>query len=230
MNCTNINFINSCLDLQNINSILSYASNFLHIELGTIVLLLSLPIIMTIASFSRHILGIKTLGSYVPTIIIFSFLTTGLLQGAYFFFIIIFVSIFTKILMNKFKLLFLPRITIVMTIVTIAVLLGLLIAGLLNIHSLINISLFPILMMIIAAEKFILVQIKEGTSRAFSVALETLILASLAYLALTSKIFIQFLVSYPYILLLLIPINFATGKFTGLRLSEYFRFKSLFKK
>jgi len=230
MTCTSIDFINSCFELNNINSLLDYSSNILHIPLGTIVLLLSFPIIMTIASFHRHIVGAKSLGSYVQTIIIFAFLTTGLLQGTYFFSIIIAISMLTKILMNKFRLLFLPRITIVMTITTIAVLIGLLLAGLFHIDSIIQMSLFPLIMLIIVAEKFILVQIKEGNQKALSTAFDTLILTSIAYLIITSHIFIQFLVTYPYILILLIPINFMIGKFTGLRLTEYFRFKSLFNK
>ena len=142
MNCIDINFINACFELKNISPILNYSSQILHIPLGTILLLLSFPLVMTIASFSRHIIGVKTLGSYVPTIIIFAFLTTGLLQGTYFFTIIIAVSMLAKVIMSKFRILYLPRITIVMTIVTIAVLIGLLLAGLLNLTSIINISLF----------------------------------------------------------------------------------------
>ena len=181
MNCIDINFINACFELSNISPILNYSSQVLHIPLGTILLLLSFPIVMTVTTFTRHIVGIKTLGSYVPAIIIFAFLTMGLLQGTYFFTIIIAISMIAKIVMSKFRLLYLPRITIVMTIVTIAVLIGLLLAGLLNITSIINISLFPLLMLIMLAEKFILVQIKEGNSKAFSAALETLMLVSLAY-------------------------------------------------
>ncbi|MCD5396730.1 MAG: hypothetical protein LRZ98_01025 [Candidatus Pacebacteria bacterium] len=184
---------------------------------------------MTFIVILRHFLGIKTLGSFIPTILVFIFLTIGLLEGVFFFFIIIASAIFIKIMLNKFKILYLPRITIIMIIITIAVLLILFFAGLLGLKTLTGISFFPLLILIILAEKFVLVQIKEGNKMAFSTSLETLLITCLGYILLTNELFIKFLVLYPYIILLLIPINYLSGKFTGLRLLEYFRFKEIIK-
>jgi len=38
------------------------------------------------------------------------------------------------------------------------------------------------------------------------------------------------LAAYPWIILLSVPINIFLGKWTGLRLSEYLRFKEVIKK
>jgi hypothetical protein len=38
-----------------------------------------------------------------------------------------------------------------------------------------------------------------------------------------------FLLSYPEVILLLIPMNFLIGKFSWLRITEYFRFKEIIK-
>lgn len=46
------------------------------------------------------------------------------------------------------------------------------------------------------------------------------------FLLATSKIVREFLVLYPEVVLLLIPINILMGRYFGLRLSEIFRFKT----
>jgi len=230
MNCIELSFLNSCTPLSNINAVLAYFSETLHVPLGTIILLLSFPLVMTITSLLRHYIGVKTLGSYVPTIIIFAFLAMGLFQGVFFFIIVVSTAMLMKVIMSKFRILYLPRMTIVMTVVTIAVLFILFFAGLLNMKSLLDISLFPLLMLIMLAEKFILVQIKEGNNAAFSASIETLLMAVVFYIILTSHIFLQTMVTYPYIILFLIPINLLAGKFTGMRISEYFRFQKIINK
>ncbi len=230
MSCTHLNFLNQCIELHNQNIIIDFLTHTLHIPLETIFLLLAFPVVMTLVGILRHIFGIKTLGAFVPTIIMFAFIAVGLLQGVFFFVIVVVTAMIMKVFMSQFRILYLPRMTILMTVVILSVLLALTISGLFNLHSLVDISLFPLLIIIILAEEFILVQIKDGTKNAAIVAGETLLITTLGYLTITSTFFINTLLKYPYIILLLIPFNVLIGKLTGLRLSEYFRFKDVIKK
>ena len=59
---------------------------------------------------------------------------------------------------------------------------------------------------------------------------ETLIISVAGYFIASWEMLIQLLVTSPWIVLLTIPINIFLGKWTGLRLNEYLRFKDVIKK
>jgi hypothetical protein len=84
--------------------------------------------------------------------------------------------------------------------------------------------------MITLVEKFIATQIEKGNKTAFYLALETLIISVIGYFLLKWGGLIKMIIAYPWMILLTIPINILLGKWTGLRISEYFRFKEVFKK
>ena len=93
-----------------------------------------------------------------------------------------------------------------------------------------NVAIFPILIMITIVEKFVTTQIEKGTKAALLLAGETLVISIIGYFLLRWKGAENFVIAFPWIILLIFPINILLGKWTGLRLSEYFRFKEVIKK
>ncbi|KKQ57906.1 MAG: hypothetical protein US78_C0030G0001, partial [Parcubacteria group bacterium GW2011_GWD1_38_16] len=59
--------------------------------------------------------------------------------------------------------------------------------------------------------------------------LETLFISVIGYYIASWPQLIRMILHYPWISLLTIPINIFLGKWTGLRLSEYFRFRQIIK-
>lgn len=197
----------------------------------TIKLILMLPIIATFIAFLRQVIGIKAFGIYTPLIITFAFLATnGLKYGITLFIAIILVGLFMRFALKSFRLLYLPRVAIMLTIVAISILLVLLIGGSLKRTGLASVSIFPILIMITLVEKFIAVQIEKGDKVAIILALETLAISILGYFIASWETLIHFIAYYPWIILLTVPINIVFGKWTGLRFSEYLRFREIIKR
>jgi hypothetical protein len=93
----------------------------------------------------------------------------------------------------------------------------------------IAISIFPILIIAILAEEFVKVQIEKGFTTAIQLAIETLIIATIGYYLVSWEAVRTFFLSYPEAVLFTIPVNYILGKWTGLRLTEYFRFRQLTK-
>ena len=83
--------------------------------------------------------------------------------------------------------------------------------------------------MITLVEKFIAVQIEKGNKTAVILSLETLFISVIGYYIASWPLLIGALIRFPWICLLTIPINIFLGKWTGLRLSEYFRFRQIIK-
>ena len=197
----------------------------------TVVLILMFPIIATLIVFLRQVLGIKAFGVYTPLLITFAFLAThDLRYGIAIFVSVILVGMLTRFLLRPLRLLYLPRVAIMLSVVAAAMLLLLTFGGSLRRTGLAAVSIFPILIMITLVEKFIAIQIEKGDKTAIILAIETLFISILGYFIASWHSLIQILIYWPWLVLLTIPLNILLGKWTGLRLSEYLRFKEIMKK
>ncbi len=196
----------------------------------TLVLMLILPIIVTMIAFFRQVIGIKAFGIYTPAIITFAFLATNQIKyGIAIFATVIVVGTATRYILKRARLLYLPRVAIMITIVGFSILFLLFEGGVWNRTGLASVSIFPILIMITLVEKFVAVQIEKGKRAAVVLALETLLISIIGYYIASWHLLISAVLQYPWISLLTIPVNIVLGKWTGLRLSEYFRFRQIMK-
>jgi hypothetical protein len=215
--------------MENISPIIQYFINQ-GVPMGTVVLLLMFPLIATLVAFFRQVVGIKAFGVYTPSIIIFAILATGIKYGLALFVVVILVGMVVRFLLKKMRILYLPRVAITLSIVAISILLLLVISGYFQRTGLASVSIFPLLIMITLVEKFVSTQIEKGNKVAMVLALETLIISVVGYYLVKWPLMINLIISHPWTVLLTLPINFALGKWTGLRLSEYLRFKEIFKR
>lgn len=214
---------------MNTSSLVNY---FIHqgVPLETVTLLLLFPIIVTMIAFFRQVIGIKAFGIYTPSIVIFAFLATGIKYGLMLFVSVIIVGMISRTLLKKLRILYLPRVAITLSIVAFAMLAILVFGGSLKRTGLASVSIFPLVIMIAIVEKFVATQIEKGNKTALFLALETLLIALIGYWVASAQMLRQFLVAFPWTILLTIPINIMLGKWTGLRLIEYFRFREVLKK
>lgn len=200
------------------------------VPLETVILILMLPIIATFIAFLRQIVGIKAFGIYTPLIITFALLATGIKYGIFIFVVVLLVGFFMRFLLKPFRLLYLPRVAIMLSAVAIVILITLVTGGNLRRTGLASVSIFPILIMITLVEKFVAVQIEKGNKIALTLAMETLIISVIGYYLASWPLLIAGLLNYPWAILFCIPINFFLGKWTGLRIIEYIRFREIIKK
>ena len=195
---------------------------------GTLALILMVPVVATFIAFSRQIIGIRGLGIYITLIIAYAFVATKLKYGLVIFLVVVITGSLVRLLLKKARLLYLPKMAIILTSVAFSIFLMFLLGSFLSIEGLQIISIFPILIMILMAERFVAVQIERGQKMAIFLTLETVILAIISYYIINWSWLGQILLKYPLqSFLILFLFNFLLGKWTGLRLTEYFRFKEL---
>lgn len=219
--------------------------NFLidqHVNIDTIILLLLFPVVVTIVVILRQIIGIKAFGIYTPSIITLAFVFIGrerwldIKYAIAIYVIVLFVGMAMRYVLKKFRLLYLPRVAINLSVVSFSVLVTLAFAGYFGRTGLASAPIFPILIIITLVEKFVTVQIEKGNRTAITLAIETLFIALVGYTILSpttpfGEYIINFTLMHPLIVLIAIPlINLFIGKWTGLRLYEYFRFRDVIKK
>lgn len=200
------------------------------VPIETVRLILLFPIIVTLVAFFRQVVGIKAFGIYTPSIVTFAFLAFdpgGIKYGVAIFIAIIVVGMVSRELTRHLRILYLPRVAITLTIVAIAILIILALGASFQRTGLASVSIFPLLIMITLVEKFVATQIEKGNKTAIVLAAETLFLSLVGYFIARSAPLAQSLLLHPWIILLTIPVNILLGKWRGLRLSEYFRFRKI---
>ncbi len=197
---------------------------------NTIVLLLLLPVIAAIIAAARHIIGIRGFGIFLPAALSIVFVATGPVVGIILFLIIVAVSTTTRLILRKLKikLQYLPRMALLLLFVVMGVLGVLFATPVIKQPDLTNVSIFPVLVLVLLAEDFSKVQIGKSAKTAINLTTETLILSLASYVFLTLKPLQEFALLNPEILLLSVAIfDFFLGKYVGLRFVEFWRFRKL---
>lgn len=215
--------------MENVSPIIKY---FVEqgVPLDTVILLLILPVIVTLIAFFRQVIGIKAFGIYTPAIVTFAFLATPQLRyGVAIFVIVLLIGMLMRFVLKNLRILYLPRVAITLSIIAFTILLVLAFGGSMQRTGLASVSIFPILIMITIVEKFVATQIEKGNRTAIILAIETLIISLVGYYLASWSVLVKTIVMYPWIILLTIPVNIILGKWDGLRLTEYVRFKEVFK-
>lgn len=199
------------------------------VPIDTVVLLLIFPIVVTLIAFFRQVIGIKAFGIYTPSIVTFAFLATKIKYGVAIFIVVILVGMLMRYALKSLRILYLPRVAITLSIVAFSILLLLSFGGSMHRTGLAAVSIFPILIMITIVEKFVATQIEKGNKTALILAGETLIISVVGYFIASWPVLIKALIDYPWLVLITIPVNILLGKWDGLRLTEYIRFRKILK-
>ncbi len=199
---------------------------------NTLVLLLLLPIVTFVIAFSRNVVGIRGFGIFLPAALSVVFVATGPVVGIGLFLVIVAVSTLVRMILRKLKvkLQYLPRMSFIFWAVVFAVLGVLFLAPVLNFPSLANVSIFAVLVLILLAEEFSRVQLGKSAKTAANLTFETLILSLISYLFLTLHPLREYVLLRPEISLISVAIaDLVLGKYTGLRVMEFYRFRKLIR-
>jgi hypothetical protein len=203
------------------------------VPVNTLVLLLLLPGVATIIAATRHLIGIRGFGILMPASLSVVFLAIGPIVGIGLFLIIVFTSTFIRFFLHKSKirLQYLPRMSLILLFVVIGILVPLFLAPMIKKADLINVSIFPVLFLVLLSEDFTRVQLGKSFKVAVTLTTETILLSVLTFLFLTLKTVQTYVLLNPEVYLLsLVVIDILLGKFVGLRFLEYYRFRKLIGK
>lgn len=194
----------------------------------TVILLLVLPVIATILAFLKQVVGITTFGLYTPSIIALSFLALGWQMGVSFFIAIVLVGYGARRLMEGWRILYIPKVAIVLTVVSLALLMLMSVGAILGL-TFTRETIFLLLIMSTLAESFLNVKTEQGLKSAVIAVGETVLAALLCVFLVQWGPFQSMLLAYPELLLLTVVANVLLGRWSGLRLVEYFRFRDVFR-
>jgi len=198
-----------------------------QVPLPALSLILVLPVIAAIIVVARTLVGVETFGTFSPVIVSLAFVTTGLRWGTAIFAVIVGVGALVRALLQRVRLQLVARLAILIAVVA-AVMAGLTVIGAsFGVGALMNVSIFPMVIMSNVIENFSTSQAEFGTREAVRLTVNTLGLAALCYLAVDLTGMQSLLLAFPELLVMAIAVDIGLGKWRGLRLLEYLRFFDL---
>ncbi|NCN03467.1 MAG: hypothetical protein GW942_00130 [Candidatus Pacebacteria bacterium] len=193
-----------------------------------LVLVLLFPLIASLIGASRHIIGLRGFGIYIPAVLAVALVSTGVFEGIAIFGAIVLVALIAKRVLKKTKLSYLPRTAMLLWVVSMGIFGVFLVSPYFGLVSLMSINIFPILILVLLSENFLDAQSRSKQSEAIALTIETLALAFASTLLLRWEVMQKFALTEPELLIMTtVLINVVIGKFAGLRLKEWFRFRSL---
>ncbi len=196
---------------------------------NSIYLILLIPFLACVVVFFRQIIGLSTFGIYTPVITAASFYILGIWFGIITFLFAVIIGYIVKYILNKFELLYLSKVALNLSIISLSFLTVVWLVLFFGLSVNLSVSIFPMLVMSSVAEKFMAAQSEEGFRGAVFGVLETLIVVTACYYLISWTSFNNLVMSWPELILIPLLLILLIGKFSGLRLSEYLRFKSLFR-
>ena len=189
--------------------------------------LLTIPIGITILVFLRQFVGVKTLGTFMPVLIGIAFRETALLNGILLFSLLIALGLALRFYLERLQLLLVPRLAVVLIFIVMTMsVISVTMAGA-NQSIGLSISLFPMVILTMTIERMSIVWEETSPGEAIKHGLGSLFVASLTYLVMTQPNVEYLMYQFPELLLVLMGLCILMGRYTGLRLSELWRFRAL---
>ncbi len=193
----------------------------------TIILILLLPMLATIIAFIRHVVGLPSIGLLVPIALSITLLSTGITAGLILLASIILGSTFARLILRKVRIMQLPKMALSMFIVSIIIFSVITISAMAGILVVRQLSIFPVLLLILLSEQIISVQLERSFQEMLVITLVTFALGVVGFVVLSAQTIRDTFLLYPELIFLLIPINILIGRYFGLRILEYFRFNTI---
>jgi hypothetical protein len=198
---------------------------------NTIVLVLLFPVIASVIAVARHLIGLRGFGIYIPAVLSVAFVATGVVSGIALFLVILSIGTYGMKLLRKLKMQYLPRMALLLWLVSLGVLATILAAPAIGISGLATLNIFPILILMLLSENFHEVQMGKSRREATELTIETLILALLSAMIISLDFVQRTALLHAEIMILTVAlVDLAAGKYVGLRLTEYLKFRKLVEK
>jgi hypothetical protein len=190
-------------------------------------ILLLIPLGILVIVLLRNFVGLSSFGTFAPVLIALAFRETELLKGIGLFVLIVSMGLFFRFYLERLRLLLVPRLAAVVTIVVLLMTAISIISNQLGMETGLSVSLFPMIIVSMVIERMSVIWEERGAFTSIKEGVGSLFMAALAYLVMSVDVFAYWVTVFPELNLLVLGIIIALGRYTGFRLTELRRFKPL---
>ncbi|MGD2185780.1 MAG: inactive transglutaminase family protein [Desulfobacterales bacterium] len=191
--------------------------------------ILLVPVGVFVLVILRNVIGIRTFGTFMPVLIALAFRETQLAWGIFLFTTLIALGLGIRLYLAHLKLLVVPRLAAILIVVIFLMAVFSILTHKLGLERGLSVALFPMVILTMTIERMSIVWEELGASQTLKQGLWSIVAAALAYLVMTIRTIEHLVFVFPELLLILLAGTIWLGRYSGFRLLELPRFKSLTK-
>lgn len=189
--------------------------------------LLLLPVAALIICLFRNVIGLNSFGTFAPALLGLAFRDMPAISGFFVFGSILLLGWLLRRVLDRYHLLQVPRVALMLTLVVLMLIVGVVAANHLEMPATRYISLFPLVILTGMIERFWTLEAEDGTLASFKTLFITMLIAATVAVTLGSPAILHHLFRFPETLGIVMAGLLVIGRYTGYRLSELFRFREL---
>lgn len=174
----------------------------------------------------RNVVGIPTLGTFMPVLVALALLEIPLARGLIMFSVLIAAGLWFRFLLSRLNLLVVPRVAACVVIVTLLMMVMSVLGNRIGMSGGGQITLFPMIILAWTIERMSIIWEEEGKHSAITQVSGSLVVSVLAFLFMKIGQVQYWAFYFPELLLVLLAGILMIGRYTGYRLSELIRFKT----
>lgn len=188
---------------------------------------LMFPLAALVTIFLRSVVGIQTFGIFMPMLIAAACMSTGLWLGLATFSGIVAFAVMMLAYFNSFNILKIPRLAAVITICTVLFIGVLLWLGGRSSLQFGILALFPVVIISFLAERIHNMLDDSDWKGMVTTGIGTVVTIIACYIVFSSVMLQGLFALMPELLLLVLAVQLSIGQWSGMRLQEYVRFRSI---
>lgn len=189
--------------------------------------LLLIPFGILVIVILRNFVGLSSFGTFAPVLIALAFRETELFKGIMLFVLIVSLGLGFRFYLERLRLLLVPRLAAVVTIVVLLMTAISIISHEMGIETGLSVSLFPMIIISLVIERMSIVWEERGAGTALREGAGSLFMAALAFVVMGVDILQYWVTVFPEVNLIILGLIVAMGRYTGFRLTELFRFSRI---
>lgn len=190
-------------------------------------ILLVVPLGALVLAIMRNLVGVPTFGTFLAVLVALALRESDLFQGMAMVAGVIALGWLSRLLMDRLHLLLVPRLCVLLCLVVFMVTGLALIGEGFDSQNLYSGILLPIVILTMLIERFSITTAEEGLRNAMTRLAWTVAVTVLIYPIFQSEVLAHLFFSYPELIFAIAGVLIWIGGYTGYRLSELVRFRSL---
>jgi hypothetical protein len=190
-------------------------------------LILLLPLGALVTAVVRTVIGLRTFGTFTPTLLALSFVYNDWRTGLLVFLAVMVLGFSSRNLLDKLKLLLVPRLGIILTLVVLCIVFSISALDFYGHPPGAQTVLLPMVILTMLVERFYVTTEEDSLHFAVQLLIGTLVMAFVIYALLGCKTVGETLLDYPELHCFTVVALILVGRYTGYRWTELWRFRDL---
>ncbi len=190
-------------------------------------LLFLLPLGALVVVFMRVMVGLRTAGTFMPILISLAFLQTSLIPGLISFVLIVGFGLLLRNYLSYLNLLLVARIATLIVLVIFLISILSLVGYQMGLNAGITVTFFPMIIIAWTIERMSILWEEEGAHEVLIQGGGSLLVAVIAYLLMSLTVVNHLSFNFPELNLIILALILMMGQYTGYKLSELRRFRSM---